>query len=111
MAEVQGYWWCPECEEECIWSRVTSEEKHDTCGHSVTWIEPDGTNWQARAAAAEVDAERLAEGAAYVLPGWCQWGIRHGVSDCPDCPNDACPWKLALAEHDKAVKQRGVRGD
>ena len=37
---TEGYWWCPECEEEVASTRVTFQECHDTCGRHVIWKEP-----------------------------------------------------------------------
>src|ERR1035437_6260039 len=41
MAEnknVHAYWWCPNCKAEVDGSRVTYQEKHDSCGHQVESI-------------------------------------------------------------------------
>ncbi len=38
-AELEGYWYCYNCQEEVDSSRVTFEETHDTCGNPVDWIE------------------------------------------------------------------------
>ena len=98
---AEGYWWCPECEEECIWSRVTSEEKHDTCGHPVTWIEPDATNWQGRAEAWKADAERLAEAgedmreALSLVLCFVKGQEYHDKQAAVDA------WEAALAAHEK----------
>ena len=34
-----SYWWCPNCNEELSGCRVTYQEKCDTCGHAVVWVE------------------------------------------------------------------------
>lgn len=31
-------WWCPDCNEMLDGSRVTHQERCDTCGHGVNWI-------------------------------------------------------------------------
>lgn len=33
------YWYCPNCREELLVSRVTYQEKCDACGHPVVWVE------------------------------------------------------------------------
>lgn len=38
--EQEGYWWCAECREEVDAACVTYQEKHEACGHPVTWVEP-----------------------------------------------------------------------
>ena len=37
-----SYWWCPACQCEVDGTRVTYEELHDVCGHSVEWREGGG---------------------------------------------------------------------
>ena len=32
-------WWCPNCKEALDPSRVTYQERCDTCGHGVDWVE------------------------------------------------------------------------
>ena len=34
-----SYWWCPNCKEELSGCRVTYQEKCDTCGNAVVWVE------------------------------------------------------------------------
>lgn len=36
---AEGDWWCPECEEALPPSRVTYQERCDTCGSAVSWKE------------------------------------------------------------------------
>lgn len=38
--ETNGYWWCPECEEEVDGRNVTFHEEHDKCWRYVEWKEP-----------------------------------------------------------------------
>ena len=35
---IEG-WWCPNCKELLDGSRVTYQERCDTCGHGVSWID------------------------------------------------------------------------
>ena len=35
-----GYWWCSACKEEVGGYHVTNQEKHESCGHPVIWVEP-----------------------------------------------------------------------
>ena len=37
--KVAGDWWCPNCKEALDGSRVTFQERCDTCGQAVEWIE------------------------------------------------------------------------
>ena len=39
MSESIGYWWCPNCKEECNPHHVTYAELHESCGHPVNWID------------------------------------------------------------------------
>lgn len=39
-AEPVGYWWCQNCKEEVGSYHVTYQEKHESCGHTVEWIDP-----------------------------------------------------------------------
>lgn len=37
---VNGYWWCPACQEEVPGAHVTNSEHHDRCGVAVDWMDP-----------------------------------------------------------------------
>jgi hypothetical protein len=39
--DSRGDWWCPSCKEALVWQRVTYEERCDTCGTSVVWVDAD----------------------------------------------------------------------
>ena len=36
---MDGYWYCPQCQEALPSSRVTNHELCDTCGTSAEWID------------------------------------------------------------------------
>lgn len=53
-----AYWYCPHCKEEIDPTNVTFQELHDTCGHTVEWIEG-------------IDLDRLEEICAAERDGRC----------------------------------------
>ena len=55
-----GYWWCPTCKEEVGGYHVTNQEKHESCGHPVIWVEP-------------VDAELCPKGTMAALRKMTNW--------------------------------------
>ncbi|TAK89374.1 MAG: hypothetical protein EPO06_11975 [Burkholderiaceae bacterium] len=38
-----NFWWCSNCREEVDPARVTFQERHDSCGHAVRWIDAKPT--------------------------------------------------------------------
>lgn len=89
-----GYWWCSHCEEEVGAARVTFQERHDSCGRPVEWIEPeDGVDWRAQAEAAEKDRAR-----EFFVEIGPRGGIVSTITRLSDGPIKAGTYAMRLVE-------------
>lgn len=91
----EEYWWCPTCEAEIDSTRVTYDEKHDSCGDFVEVR--GGINWVICSGQKGLEAKPIHPHWVQSLRNQCvnagvpfffkDWGNWIPYSQCPECKN------------------------
>jgi len=97
---MEGYWYCPYCNVEVDPQNVTYQELHDTCGHSVHFVEINKPSYEQLQA--ERDSYReLTEWFINLAMGCGKAGGRPESGEWDDC----------VVQAQQALKEADNEGD